>query len=201
MAITLYHDTPSSNCDRVKIALAEKHLSWEAVRVRLAHREQKRPEFLRLNPYGKIPVLVEDGNVLFESCIINEYLDEKYPDPPLMPKDPYLRGRSRVLVDYALNYALEPYWSLRGEMLKPAPERQTARIEEHRRDLRRLFEYLETALGEKPYFLGELSLADINILPRLLRAETYGALPAPNLPRLSAWLQRMKQRSSVKAIL
>jgi glutathione S-transferase len=86
-------------------------------------------------------------------------------------------------------------------MLKPAPERQTARIEEHRRDLRRLFEYLETALGEQPYFLGELSLADIDILPRLLRAETYGALPAPNLPRLSAWLQRMKLRSSVKAIL
>ena len=86
MAITLYHDTPSSNSDRVKIALAEKGLSWDGVRVRLANREQKKAEFLQLNPYGKIPVLVEDGKVLFESCIINEYLDEKYPNPPLMPK-------------------------------------------------------------------------------------------------------------------
>src|ERR1051325_3008183 len=87
MAITLYHDVPSSNSDRVKIALAEKGLKWEGVRVRLAQREQKKPEFLRLNPYGKIPVLVKDGKVLFESCIINEYLDEKYPDPPLMMQD------------------------------------------------------------------------------------------------------------------
>jgi glutathione S-transferase len=185
----------------VKIAHAEKNLSWEGIRVRLANREQKSPEFLKLNPYGKIPVLVEDGKVLFESCIINEYLDEKYPNPPLMPKDPYLRGRGRVLVDYALNYAHEPYWALRGEMRKPAAERNSTGIENSRNRLRELLVYLENALGEREYFLGELSLADIAIAPRFLRAETYGALPAPSLPRLSAWLERLKQRPSVKAIL
>lgn len=201
MALILYHDRPSSNCDRVKIALAEKGLSWDGRRIRLANREQKQPEFLKLNPYGKIPVLVEDGNVLFESCIINEYLDEKYPDPPLMPKDPYLRGRGRVLVDYALNFAHEPYWALRGEMLKPAPARDAAAVDATRQSLRILFEYLEAALGDKSFFLGDLSLTDIDILPRILRAETYGALPAHNLPRLNAWLERMKQRPSVEAIL
>jgi glutathione S-transferase len=201
MAITLYHDVPSSNCDRVKIALDEKGLSYERIRVRLAMSEQKSPEFLKLNPYGKIPVLVEEGQVLFESCIINEYLDEKYPNPPLMPKDPYLRGRGRVLVDYALNYAHEPYWALRGEMRKPAAERNSTGIENSRNRLRELLVYLENALGEREYFLGELSLADIAIAPRFLRAETYGALPAPSLPRLSAWLERLKQRPSVKAIL
>jgi glutathione S-transferase len=201
MAITLYHDVPSSNSDRVKIALAEKNLSWDGIRIRLANREQKSPEFLKLNPYGKIPVLVEDGKVLFESCIINEYLDEKYPNPPLMPEDPYLRGRGRVLVDYALNYAHEPYWALRGEMRKPVAERNSTGIENSRNRLRDLLVYLENALGEREYFLGELSLADIAIAPRFLRAETYGALPAPSLPRLSAWLERLKQRPSVKAIL
>jgi len=201
MAITLYHDVPSSNCDRVKIALDEKGLSYERIRVRLAMNEQKSPEFLKLNPYGKIPVLVEEGQVLFESCIINEYLDEKYPDPPLMPEDPYLRGRGRVLVDYALNYAHEPYWALRGEMRKPVAERNSTGIENSRNRLRELMVYLENALGEREYFLGELSLADIAIAPRFLRAETYGALPAPSLPRLSAWLERLKQRPSVKAIL
>ena len=201
MAITLYHDTPSSNCDRVKIALAEKGLTWDGVRVRLANREQKKPEFLKLNPYGKVPVLVEDGKVLFESCIINEYLDEKYPDPSLMPKDPYLRGRGRVLVDYALDYAHEPYWDLRGEMRKAEAERDTGTVEEKRRQLRVLLEYLETALGDKTFFLGDLSLTDIAIVPRMLRAETYGALPAPSLPRLNSWLERMKGRPSVKAIL
>ena len=201
MAITLYHDVPSANSDRVKIALAEKNLSWEGIRVRLANREQKSTEFLKLNPYGKIPVLVEDGQVLFESCIINEYLEEKYPEPPLMPKDPYLRGRGRVLVDYALNYAHEPYWALRGEMRKPVAERNSAAVEKSRNRLRELLVYLEAALGEREYFLGELSLTDIAIVPRFLRAETYGALPAPSLPRLIAWLERLKQRPSVKALL
>jgi glutathione S-transferase len=201
VAITLYHDIPSSNSDRVKIALAEKGLSWDGVFVRLANREQKRPEFLKLNPYGKIPVLAEDGKVLFESCIINEYLDEKYPDPPLMPKDPYLRGRGRVLIDYALNYAHAPYWDLRGEMRKPGPERNEKVIEKKRGELRDLLQYLEAELIERAYFLGDFSLVDIAIVPRLLRAETYGALPAPALPRLNAWLERMKARPSVKAIL
>jgi len=201
MGIKLYHDIPSSNSDRVKIALAEKRLDWEGVRVRLAQREQKKPEFLKLNPYGKIPVLVEDGKMLFESCIINEYLDEKYPDPPLMPKDPYLRGRGRVLVDYALNYMHEPYWTLRGEMRKPAADRDAAVVADKRRDLERLMLYLEAALADKPFFLGELSLTDIAIVPRFLRMEEYGALPAPSLPRLGAWLQRMKERPSVQAIL
>jgi glutathione S-transferase len=201
MALTLYHDTPSSNSDRVKIALAEKGLNWDGIRVRLANKEQKKPEFLKLNPYGKIPVLVEDGNVLFESCIINEYLDEKYPDPPLMPKDPYLRGRGRVLVDYALNYAHEPYWALRGEMRKPEGQHNAAVFKNARESLRNLLGYLEEALGDKSYFLGEFSLTDIAIAPRFLRAESYGALPAPSLPRINGWLQRMKERPSVKAIL
>ncbi len=201
MGITLYHDTPSSNCDRSKIVLAEKRLSWESVRVRLAQKEQKKPEFLKLNPYGKIPVLVDDGKVLFESCIINEYLDEKYPDPPLMPKDPYLRGRGRVLIDYALNYAHEPYWALRGEMLKSHAQQNQAVLAETRDKLRRLFTYLDEELDNKDFFTGGFSLTDIAILPRLVRMETYGALPAPSLPRLGAWIERMKARSSVKAIL
>ena len=200
MAITLYHDVPSSNSDRVKIALAEKGLAWDGVTVSLAKKDQKRPEHLRRNPYGKIPVIDDDGKILFESCIINEYLDERYPNPPLTPKDPFLRGRGRILVDYALNYLHDPYWTLRGEMLKKESERNPAVMDEKRRTLRKLLEYLEEALGDKPYFLGEFSLTDIAVIPRFLRMEAYGAMPAPALPQLNQWLERMKERSSVKAI-
>ena len=201
MAIILYDAVPSSNSDRVKIALHEKGLPYDRVTLDLAKKEQKRPEFLKLNPYGKVPVIDDDGKVLFESCIINEYLDEQYPNPPLMPKDCYLRGRGRVLVDYGLNYTHEPYWALRGEMLKKESERDVTVMEEKRETLRNLLQYLEDALGEGSYFLGDISLADIDIVPRFLRMESYGALPSPSLPRLSAWLQRMKARPSVKAIL
>ena len=124
------------------------------------------------------------------------------PNPPLQPKEPYLRARGRILVDYFLNYLHEPYWALRGEMLKAAGERDQAVIDEKHRSLRELMHYLEAALGDnRNYFLGDLSLTDIAIIPRALRMEAYGALPAPSLPRLNAWLQRMKERPSVKQIL
>jgi glutathione S-transferase len=201
MPIKLYDAVPSSNSDRVKIALHEKGLVYDRVTLNLANKDQKRPEFLKLNPYGKVPVIDDNGKILFESCIINEYLDEQYPDPPLMPKDPYLRGRGRGLVDYALNYLHEPYWMLRGEMLKNESERNSSVMEEKRHTLRHLLQYLEEALEDKSYFLVECSLTDIDVLPRFLRMESYGALPTPSLPRLTAWLKRMKERPSVKAIL
>jgi len=201
MAIKLYDVVPSSNCDRVKIVLYEKGLSYEIVRLDEKKMDQKKPEHLKLNPYGKVPVIDDDGRILFESCIINEYLDEQYPNPPLMPKDPYLRGRGRILVDYALNYIHEPYWALRGEMLKKDSDRNMLVMEENRQTLRRLLIYLEKALGDKEYFSSDLSLTDIDVLPRFLRMESYGAIPTPSLPRLTAWLQRMKERPSVKAIL
>ena len=201
MAITLYDASPSANSDRVKIVLHEKGLAYQRVTLNLAKKEQKQPEFLKLNPYGKVPVINDNGKVLFESCIINEYLDEQYPQPALMPKDPYLRGRGRILVDYGLRYMHEPYWVLRGEMLKKETEREQRVIDEKRRDLRELMRYLEEALGDKPYFLGELSLIDIDLLARFIRFEDYGALPDPSLPRLNDWLKNMKQRPSVKPIL
>ena len=201
MAITLYDASPSANSDRVKIVLHEKGLAYQRVTLDLAKKEQKRAEFLKLNPYGKVPVINDNGKVLFESCIINEYLDEQYPQPELMPKDPYLRGRGRILVDYGLRYMHEPYWALRGEMLKQETERDQTVIDEKRRDLRELMHYLEEALGDKPYFLGELSLTDIDLLGRFIRFDDYGALPDPSLPRLNDWLQKMKQRPSVKPIL
>jgi glutathione S-transferase len=173
MAITLYDAVPSSNSDRTKIALHEKGLVYDRVTLELAKKDQKRPEFLKLNPYGKVPVINDAGKILFESCIINEYLDEKYPNPPLMPKDPYLRGRGRVLVDYGLNYMHEPYWALRGEMLKQESERSAAVVEEKNHALRHLLQYLEEALDDKPYFLGEMSLTDIDLLPRFLRMELW----------------------------
>ncbi len=201
MAIKLYDAVPSSNCDRVKIVLYEKGLRCETVRLDLKKMAQNKPEYLKLNPYGKVPVIDDDGRILFGSCIINEYLDEQYPNPPLMPKDPYLRGRGRILVDYALNYIHEPYWALRVEMLKKDSDRKMLVMEENRQTLRNLLIYLEEALGDKAYFSGDLSLTDIDVLPRFLRMESYGAIPTPSLPRLTAWLQRMKERPSVKAIL
>jgi glutathione S-transferase len=202
MPIKLYHDVPSTNCDRVKIALKEKGLAWEGIWVKLGKLEQKSPEHLQRNPYGKIPVIDDDGKILFESCIINEYLDEKYPNPPLQPKDPYRRARGRILVDYFLNYLHEPYWALRGEMIKKnEAERDQKIITATRKEVAARLQYLEEALGDKAFFLGDYGLTDIAMLPRFPRMEQYGVLPSPSLPRLAAWFERMKQRPAVQTVL
>ena len=202
MSIKLYDAVPSSNSDRVKIALNEKGLAYERVSLNLARRDQKKPEFLKLNPYGKVPVIDDGGKILFESCIINEYLDEKYPSPPLMPQDPYLRARGRILVDYGMNYLHVTYFALRDEFFfKKEGERDRKLIAEKQRELRSMLGYLEEALGGKEYFLGEFSLTDVDLWPRFGRLEDYGALPTPELPRLGRWIQRMKARPSIKALV
>ena len=199
MAIKLYVSFRSANCERVKIALQEKGLTYEIVQLDLKKKDQKRPEFLKLNPYGKVPVIDDDGTVLFESCVINEYLDEKYPDPPLMPKDSHGRGRVRNLVDYGLYFTHSAFRELRDEMLKEG-EHDLALVGRSREVLTGLLRYLDQELEGKDYFLGEISLADIDLITRFLSLECYGAMPAPSLPRLGAWMDRMKERPSVQAI-
>lgn len=197
MAIVLYDAVPSANSDRVKIVLKEKRLAYERVTLDLRKLEQKKPEFLRLNPYGKVPVLVDGEKVLFESCIINEYLDESYPDPPLMPKDAYLRARGRIVVDYMLNF-LQPDWTpFRMEMLKQPGDRDANVLDRKRPVLLERLRYIEAALGEQPFFLGSFGLTDIDVWPRFVLMEAYAVLPHPAFPRLNGWLERMKSRLSL----
>ncbi|NIO09033.1 MAG: hypothetical protein GTO40_13855, partial [Deltaproteobacteria bacterium] len=162
--------------------------------------DQKKPEFLKLNPYGKVPVLEDNGTVLFESCVINEYLEEKYPDPSLMPRDPRGRGRLRNLVDYGLYFTHSAFRALRDEMLKEEGNPDPSLVERAREVLRGQLRYLDQELEGKEYFLGEMTLADIDLITRFLSLECYGAVPAPSLPRLERWMDKMKERPSVQTI-
>ena len=121
--IKLYDFASSPNCQRVKIVLAEKDLPYEIVPIDLRAKEQKTPDFLKLNPNGKVPVLTDDDLVLYESCIINEYLEEKYPNPPLLPKDPAKKAKARILIDYGMAHLDGPYQKLRMELMKEPAER------------------------------------------------------------------------------
>src|SRR4029450_1961813 len=90
-----YPDCPFSQ--KVRVVLAEKHPQPEKIFVDLRKQEQKSPDFLRLNPYGKVPVLIDEDEVIYESTVINEYLDDEYPLPRLMPDDSGGRSRARLL--------------------------------------------------------------------------------------------------------
>jgi glutathione S-transferase len=199
--ITLYDFKSSPNCQRVKVVLHEKNLPYRIVPVDLRKKEQKGAEFLQLNPYGKVPVLTDDATTLYESCIINEYLDEKYPNPALMPADCGARAKVRLLIDYGLAHLDAPYQKLRLELMKDPGERQPQIIESAKTELRNLLQHLEKQLGEQPYLAGDFSLADAALIPRFIRLEGFGLLPDVSLPRLGEYLPRMKERLSVKTIL
>ena len=94
--LILYDFGNSVCCQKVRITLVEKGLTWEARQVDLFKTEQYDPEYLKLNPKGVVPTLVHDGTPVIESTLICEYIDETFPDPPLMPKDPAERARMRL---------------------------------------------------------------------------------------------------------
>jgi len=103
--ITLY-DAPGSPCARrVRAVLLEKGLAWTTRLVDLTRMEQKRPEYLALNPNGVVPTLVHGDRVLYESNVITEYLDDVFPDPPLYPRDPWARARAKMWQAFELAMA------------------------------------------------------------------------------------------------
>ena len=199
--IKLYDFKSSPNCQRVKVVLAEKNLPYEIVPIDLRAQAQKTPDYLKLNPYGKVPVLADDDTVLYESCIINEYLEEKYPNPPLLPKDPGKKAKARILIDYGMAHFDGAYQKLRMELAKD-PKEQSQQVVDHAKgDLKKLLQRLENDIDDQPYLVGDFSLVDADLIPRFTRLEGFGVLPDPSLPRLGKYLERMKARPSVKAIL
>jgi glutathione S-transferase len=201
MMIKLYDFKSSPNSQRVKVVLAEKNLTYEIVPVDLRKQEQKKPEYLKLNPYGKVPVLTDDFTVLYESLIINEYLNEKYPDPPLMPKDPGGKAKARILIDYGMAHFDSAYQKLRMELMKDPKEQSQPIIDGAKSDLKKLLQRFEDEIGDQPYLMGDFSLVDADLIPRFTRLEGFGVLPDPLLPRFGKYMERMKARPSVKAIL
>jgi glutathione S-transferase len=98
--ITLYHDWDAFCCIKVRFCLIEKRADWESRIVNLQQMEQLTPDYLAVNPNGVVPTLVHDGRVIFESTIINEYLNEVLPGPDLLPQDPAARAAARYWVKF-----------------------------------------------------------------------------------------------------
>jgi glutathione S-transferase len=199
--LKLYDFKSSPNCQRVKVVLEEKKIPYETVNIDLRAGAQKTPDYLKINPYGKVPAIADGDTVLYESCIINEYLDEKYSSPRLMPSDPGARAKARILIDFGLTQMDPSYTKLRMEMTKEEKDRDLQTVNAAKEDIKKRLQRLEQELGENQYLLGDFSLVDADLIPRLTRLEGFGVLPDASLPRLGKYLQRMKERPSVKTIL
>lgn len=102
--LELYHAEPVANSMKVLICLKEKELDFVSHYVNLLLFEQHEPEFVKINPNGQVPVLVHDGHVITESTVINEYLDDVFPEIPLRPADPYYRAQMRIWSKFVDEY-------------------------------------------------------------------------------------------------
>jgi glutathione S-transferase len=195
-----YPDCPFSQ--KVRVVLAEKDLEYETVFVDLRRGEQKTPEFLRLNPYGKVPVLVDDDEVIYDSTIINEYLEDEYPLPHLTPEeDSQGRARVRLLEDYCDNSFIPPTTMLLAQLRKPEAERDTQRVEQAREELRRCLYFLRDRLDGHEYLIGnEFTLADVAFAPRMMVLGRLGFEFEPALAPVQAWIDRIRARPSVRAL-
>jgi len=102
--LELYHAEPVANSMKVLLCLKEKGLEFVSHYVNLLTFEQHSPEFVKLNPNGQVPVLVHDGAIITESTVINEYLDDVFPEVPLRPADPVARARMRIWSKFVDEY-------------------------------------------------------------------------------------------------
>ena len=176
---TLYDADRCPYCARVRIALAEKGVEYETVTIDL----QDRPEWIyEKNPLGKVPVLEEDTFVLPESDVINEYLEDRYPEPALLPADPAARARVRLAIErFGVNLGNAYYAYRRGE--DGAADR-----------LAHCLSLLDRGVPEWPF---EYGLADIAYVPWVLRARDLLGVPLPGA--VAGWVDRLLQRPAVAA--
>ena len=182
--ITLYDADRCPYCARVRIALAEKGIEYETVEVDL----DDRPAWIyEKNPLGRVPVLEEDTFVLAESAVIDESLDDRYPEPPLWPADPAERALGRMLV-FRFDELSRPYYALRrGE--DGAADRLDVALGE-----------LDALLEGRPFLSGrEFGLADIAYVPWILRARDRLDVDLSRFSALADWLARLEVRPSIAA--
>jgi glutathione S-transferase len=136
-----------------------------------------------------VPVLVDGEAVVYESAIINEYLEEKYPDVPLMPKDPFKRSRARIWIDYCNTRLQRAGGNIAHDY----------QVEKSKEELKQYLETLNLEMTDREYIVGDYSLADITYIPFFCRLDRYQAKIGNNLPHVRAWMDRLLSRPTVRA--
>jgi len=198
----LYDFLPCPFGQKVRIVLAEKGLSYDLVEIDLAQGEQRRPDFLRLNPFGRVPVLVDEDMTVYDSTIINEYLEDEYPEPPLLPAlgRSAMRARARTWEDFADTSFTVQVGQLMGEIGKSEAERDGNRIMRLQQSVDRMLNFLNHELQGQEFLATQFSVADIGFVPRLLVLKELGLDPSAGRANVDAWIRRMIERPSIQSL-
>ena len=190
LAMTLFSSDLCPYCHIVRIVLAEKGISYDSVNVEL----NNAPEDLRdLNPYNEVPTLVDRDLVLYDYRVVVEYLDERFPHPPLMPVDPVSRARNRLML-----HRIERDWyKMVDTMLLKGND-----ADKVRKELRDSLVGASPIFDQKAFFMSdEFTLMDATLAPMLWRLPQFGIELPPVAKPLIDYAERMFERESYQESL
>ncbi len=196
--VQLYSNKSCPFAQRTRMVLIEKDIDFELTEVDLG----EKPEWYKeVSPYGKVPLIMHSGQRIYESVIINEYLDEVFPSPPMMPSDPAMKAQARIWFHYCENYLLGATFKI--FMLRKEPEKQKEAIAKLMDVLRFIDKEGFRKLSDGPFWLGEkVSLLDLHYSPFLERLAGYKKMWGVEIPedctRVHGWLKAMKSVKSLK---
>ena len=190
--MALYSASESIECHRVRFVLAEKGINVDIVDVDL--NASAAADLAELNPYNETPTLVDRDLLLHDATVINDYLDERYPHPPLMPVDPVSRARLK-LVHYRI---LRDWYPLAHEI----EDSTTRKAEKPRKQLKESIIAANELFKQGTYVLGdELSLIDCTLAPLFWRLPVYGISLGRPAVAVQGYIQRLISRPSFKTSL
>lgn len=190
--MTLYSGAVDILSHRVRIVLAEKGVSYEVVNVEARGKPE---DLLELNPYGNVPTLIDRELALYEPNIITEYLDERFPHPPLMPVYPVARAKARLIV-----YRFDREW---GPLIKKLEAGKSNDMRSVAKELTGYIAALVPIFNSSTYFMGdEFTLVDCCLAPVLWRLPAWGITFNPSETKaINKYAERVFQRDSFQASL
>ena len=200
--LKLYEHPLSAYAMKVKIALNEKGLEYETSTPDGMSMGKAGGEFVDANPRAEVPTLVDGAFSVFDSTVILEYIDEKWPDPALLPAAPAERARVRMIEDVMDTQYEQNNWGT-FEVLRyrrASGELADKLLAFGKRNIEQLQAWLDRQLGNRTWFNGAaFGRGDLSVIPYLNRSAGYGYLPAKGT-KLSAWFERVNQRESVAKV-
>src|SRR5919197_4493087 len=195
--LRLHYHPLSTYSRRVRMALIEKGIEAELVEVDMVNRAHRRPEYLRLNPYGRVPTLEEDGFVLYESTAILEYLEATRPSPALVPAD--ARGRALVAMHMKLcdiQLARQTGTIIFPKRFLPRERWDEAAMAQAKKEIERHLGIVEQQLAGREWMVGErYSLVEVCYTPFV---EFFPLMEIAPPPAVAAWTARMLGRPSAR---
>jgi glutathione S-transferase len=230
MAFKLYNAPQSTCSQRVRFVLNSKQLAFDEVKLNLLAGDQLKPDYLKLNPNGVVPTLDHDGQIIIDSTVITEYLDEVAPKASFTPEDPVKRARMRALMHFidempaaavrvpTFNLAFLPNFQKMSRedflaMAESKPLRREfmmtmgqtgfpkAEMDAALARLRRAYERMdaEIAASGGPWLLGkDITLADVAVMPALVRMDDLGYADWQDLPRVVTWFDNIRAQPAFK---